>query len=65
LVEKIGKPVHGILYPSSRRAGGVGCVLFFSNEDLKHDGIFGPAVKAPFALIVNRTETIDVDTGPA
>jgi hypothetical protein len=34
LPAKLGKPVHGILYRSSRQKGGIGCVLFISYEEI-------------------------------
>lgn len=60
--ERIGKPVHGILYSSARKGGGLGCVLFYAHEDLKDDGC-GPMVKPPFELLADRTETVAVETG--
>lgn len=64
LAGKLGKPVHGILYRSARRASGLGCVLFYAHEDLVDEG-FGPRITPPFELLPDRTRTIAVNTGPA
>jgi hypothetical protein len=63
LPQRLGRAVHGILYRSARREGGIGCVLFYAHEDIIDDG-YGPRVQPPFELLADRTRTIAVDTAP-
>lgn len=63
LEQKVGRPVHGILYRSARLDGGIGCVLFYAHEDITDAG-YGPNVPPPFELLTDRTRTVDVDTAP-
>lgn len=61
LPAKADTAVHGIRYRSSRRDGGIGCVLFFAHEDIVDRG-YGPAVAPPFELVSVRTRTLPVNT---
>ena len=54
---KAGMAVHGIRYRSSRRDGGIGCVLFYAHEDIV-DRDDEPAVTPPFELVPRRTRTL-------
>lgn len=58
LGDKAGKPIKGILYPSSRHGQGTGCVLFVAHEDI--NGMFHEP--SPFKLLPDLTRTIAVDT---
>ncbi len=60
---QLGRSVHGILYRSARRSGGIGCVLFLAHEDLQ-DEDHSFRAKPPLALLVDRTRTIGIATGP-
>ena len=62
LPEQADRAIHGIRYRSSRREGGIGCVLFFAHEDFVERGV-GPAVGPPFKLLSVRTRTLPVDAG--
>ena len=57
------RAVHGIRYLSSRRGGGIGCVLFYAHEDVVDSSGLGPAVTPPFELLSERTRTLPVDAG--
>lgn len=61
LGEKLGKPISGIRYPSARLENGVGCVLFFAQEDLQEPR-FGEEL--PFDLVSDLTKTVAIDTTP-
>jgi hypothetical protein len=63
LPQKLGRAVHGILYRSARRAGGVGSVLFYAHEDIMDAG-YGPRVEPPFELLVDKIRIIPIDTAP-
>lgn len=63
LPEKAEGKVDGIRYRSSRRDGGIGCVLFYAHEDIVgHDGL-GPDVAPPFELVSVRTRKLPVGAG--
>lgn len=55
LAETIGEPIGGILYPSARKKGGVGCVLFVAHEDIYSNTL---RQKVPFQLLSDLTKTI-------
>ena len=57
LSERIEGSVMGILYPSARRSGGIGCVLFVAHEDV--NAAILPD-KAPFNLLTEFTKTAAV-----
>ena len=59
LPELLEKAVHGLIYPSARQDGGVGCVLFVSYEEINAEFM---ARKAPFRLLQELTTTAAVDT---
>ena len=61
LPAKAERAVHGIRYQSSRRDGGVACVLFFAHEDIV-DRDYDPAFAPPFELVSVRTRTLSVGT---
>ena len=61
---KADRAVHGIRYRSSRRDGGIGCVLFFAHEDIVDCGVLGSAVSPPFDLVPGRTRTLSVSNCP-
>jgi len=59
-----GRPVHGILYPSSRVADGKACVLFASHEDFTDDWTFGKPSAVPVKLLTDRIRRVAADTTP-
>lgn len=59
LAAKAKKDIQGLLYNSSRRTGGVGCVLFVPYEEL--NATMFP-MKPPFKLIEDLTKREPVDT---
>jgi RES domain len=63
LSERVGKEIVGIRYRSARNTDGVGCVLFYSGEDLR-EGPLDPPNEKPFELVADQTRTIPIDTAP-
>ena len=55
LAEQLGEPIRGILYPSARKPGGVGCVLFVAHEELHSSPL---RHQVPFQLLSDLTKTI-------
>jgi hypothetical protein len=63
LSERVSKPIQGLRYGSARKEDGVGCVLFFAQEDLQERPYGIP--KPSFELLSDRTKTATIDTQPA
>ena len=62
LVGKIGEPILGIRYRSARVQNGVGCVLFFAQEDLQDP--YGDH-EPPVELLHTHTKVVAIDTEPS
>ncbi len=61
LVEKIDKPIRGILYESAKKPNGIGCVLFVPHDDCKANPPFRNSTKAPFELLTGLTHMIRIN----
>ena len=64
LSKKVGRQIVGIRYGSARLDGGIGCVLFFSREDLRDDGPLSHLDGPLFELLSEQTKTVTIDTTP-